>query len=299
MKTKTQILNQTAKTTFQSDSGNAVVDYYTEAGPDYEFWSKNFNMHFGFAAKRWDCLSREAMLQRMNQVVLNSLNIQPGSKVVDMGCGLGATVRYGAKSFPTANFTGFTITPWQIKQSGELIEQLGLKNANVEFGDYNNLPIESESVDAAYGLESICHAEGTDKTGPLTEAYRVLKYGGSFTMVDGFIKKPEKELSKTVKSMYDVVCDNWALPSFPNVNEVVYRMKCLGFREIEVKEISWKIAPSAVHAPFLTLLFFIKSLLKGEKLKRQSWKNLKACFMIFFLGLCRSSIGYYQINAKK
>lgn len=299
MKTKAQTLNRSTRNTFQTETGNAVVDYYTDAGPDYEFWSKNFNMHFGFSVKRWDCLSREVMLQRMNQLVLDSLNIQSGAEVVDMGCGLGATVRYGAQNFPGANFTGFTITPWQVKQSGELIDQLGLSNAEVKFGDYNQLPIESETIDAAYGLESICHAEGTDKAGPLSEAYRVLKTGGSFTMVDGFIKKPEAQLSQTVKNIYDVVFENWALPSFPNINEVVYKMKCLGFHEIEVKEISWQIAPSAVHAPILTLLFLIKSLLKGEKLKKQSWKNLKACFMIFFLGLFRSSIGYYKITARK
>lgn len=283
MKTKTQTLNGEVPNAFQTETGNAVVDYYTDAGPDYEFWSKNFNMHFGFSVKRWDCLSREVMLQRMNQVVLDTLNLKPQAKVIDMGCGLGATVRYGAQNYPFVNFTGYTITPWQVKQSGQLIEELGLTNAEVKFGDYNKLPVDTESVDAVYGLESICHAEGTAKAGPLQEAFRVLKPGGSFTMVDGFIKKPENELSYTVKSMYDVV----------------YKMKCLGFHDINVKEISWKIASSAVHAPFLTLLFLLKNMIKGEQLNKQSWKNLKACFMIFFLGLCRSSVGYYQINAKK
>lgn len=299
MKTKTEILNRTVETKFQTETGNAVVDYYTEAGPDYEAWSKNFNMHFGFSVKKWDCLSREKMLQRMNQVVLDSLTLNKGDNVIDMGCGLGATVRFGVQNYSDINFKGFTITPWQVKQSNELIEKLELENAEVVFGDYNKLELKDESIDAAYGVESICHAEGTDKAGPLSEAYRVLKKGGRFTMVDGFIKKPESELSPTVRKMYDTVCDNWALPSFPNINEVVYRMKCLGFNDIDVQEISWQIAPSAVHAPFITLFFFLKSIFKGEKLGKQSWKNLKACFTIFFLGLSRKSIGYYKITAKK
>jgi len=299
MKTKAEILSRRAKNRFQTETGNSVVDYYTEAGPDYEYWSKNFNMHFGFSEKTWDCLSREKMLQRMNHVVLDSLKLDSGNTVLDLGCGLGATVRYGAQHFPNVNFKGFTITPWQVKQSSDLIEQQNLRNAEVVYGDYNELPVDDNSVDAAYGLESLCHAEGTDKAGPISEAYRVLKSGGHFTMVDGFIKKQEKELSSFIRGIYDTVCDNWALPSFPNINEVVYRMKCLGFKEIEVKEISWQIAPSAVHAPFLSLFFFLKSLFKGEKLSRQSWKNLKACFTIFFLGLARKSIGYYKITAKK
>ena len=77
-----------------------LIDYYTSAGPDYEFWSKNFNMHFGYAKYTGDCLSREKMLQRMNQFVLDSLILRPGNDVLDMGCGLAATIRYGAKNIP-------------------------------------------------------------------------------------------------------------------------------------------------------------------------------------------------------
>tara|TARA_Y100001954_G_C15809591_1_gene604434 strand:- start:1788 stop:2687 length:900 start_codon:yes stop_codon:yes gene_type:complete len=294
-----KILNPRVKTNHRTESNNSLVDYYTEAGPDYEFWSKNFNMHFGYAEKRWDCLSREKMLQRMNEVLLKSLELKPGNDVVDLGCGLAATIRYGARKYPKTFFKGITITPWQVEKSQELINRLNLKNASVVYGDYANLNIQSDTIDAAFGLESISHAEGTNKTKPLNEAFRILKPGGRFTMIDGFIKKPERELSNAVKGMYRLVCQNWALPSFPNINEVVYELKSIGFREIEVDEISWKIAPSAVHAPFLSLFFLIKSVFTGKKLKRQNWNNLKACFTIFFLGIFRKSIGYYKISAKK
>ena len=294
-----RVTNPKVKAKFEAESGNSIIDYYTEAGPDYEYWSKNFNMHFGYAAKKWDCLSREKMLQRMNQFVLDSLILRPGNDVLDMGCGLAATIRYGAKKYPQVNFKGVTITPWQVKKSEEMIRQLNINNASIIHGDYNQLPIASNTIDAAFGLESICHAEGTNKSKPLSEAYRVLKNGGRFTMIDGFIKKPEGELSPTIRKMYNLVCQNWALPSFGNINEVVFQMKSIGFRELEVEEISWKIAPSAIHSPFLSLFFLIKSFFKREKLKKQNWNNLKACFTIFFLGLSRKSIGYYRITAKK
>lgn len=300
METQTTISAQkNSVNTLASNSGSAVVDYYTDAGPDYEFWSKNFNMHFGYAEKTWDCWSRETMLQRMNEVVLNTLNIVPGNKVVDFGCGLGATIRFAAKNHPLTRFTGFTITPWQIKKGNELLQKDNLPNGQIKYGNYNDIPLRKNSVDAVYGLESICHAEGTNKREPLREAYRILKEGGRFTMVDGFIKKPENELSSFTKRMYQTVCNNWALPSFPNINEVENTLKNIGFNEVHVEDISLKIAPSAVHSPFVTIAFLVKKIFKGEKLNRQSWKNLKACFCIFFLGLARQSIGYYKITATK
>jgi len=290
---------KTITSDFSSETGDSIIDYYTEAGPDYEYWSKNFNMHFGFADQTWDCLSRETMLQRMNEHILETLVLQKGNKVIDMGCGIGATVRFGSKHYPSVKFTGFTITPWQIKKAEELIKAAKLTDVEVKYGDYNKLPIKSVSVDAVYGLESICHAEETSKKGPLKEAYRILKKGGRFTMVDGFIKKPEQELPTLTYKMYRTVCENWALPSFPNINDVFSELKELGFKGVSIREISWKIAPSAVHAPFVSLFFLAKKLINGEKLKRQNWNNLKACFTIFFLGLCRKSIGYYEITAKK
>ena len=290
---------KTITSDFSSETGDSIIDYYTEAGPDYEYWSKNFNMHFGFADQTWDCLSREKMLQRMNERILGTLAIKKGNKVLDMGCGKGATVRFGSKHYPSVKFIGFTITPWQIKKADAIIKAAKLTDVEVKYGDYNKLPIKSGSIDAVYGLESICHAEETSKKGPLKEAYRILKKGGRFTMIDGFIKKPEKELSTLTYKMYRTVCENWALPSFPNINDVSSELKELGFKAVSIREISWKIAPSAVHAPFVSLFFLVKKLLKGEKLKRQNWNNLKACFTIFFLGLCRKSIGYYEITAKK
>ncbi len=282
----------------QQEKAN-IIDYYTDAGPDYEFWSKNFNMHFGYAKLKWDCFSRETMLQRMNEVVLNDLQIKDKSKIVDIGCGLGATLRFGAKVYPFTRFTGFTITPWQIKESNKLIKALNIDNAVVKYGDYTDIPLRKNSVDGVYGIESICHADGFDKKAPLKEAFRILKEGGRFTMVDGFLKKPENKLSPFIFKLYKRVCDNWALPCFPEIKAVEQQLRKIGFTNIIIKEISYKIAPSAVHAPFTTLAFLIQKKLKGEQLNQQSWNNLKACFSIFFLGLCRSSIGYFKINAIK
>ena len=138
------------KTKIAGSSGNNIVDYYKEAGPDYEFWSKDFNMHFGYALKKGDCWSRETMLQRMNEVVLKSLHIKKNQTIVDLGCGLGATLKYGTTNNPEVNFLGFTITPWQTKKANNRARNL--PNFHVQYADYNKLPLANESVHAAYGI---------------------------------------------------------------------------------------------------------------------------------------------------
>src|SRR5712692_5715308 len=94
-----------------------VVDYYTEAGPDYRMWSKQFNMHFGFYRSGMNPLNLEGMLEQMNGEVIKLLALEdaPRPHLLDMGCGLGATARYAAVAMPNARVCGVTIVPWQLE----------------------------------------------------------------------------------------------------------------------------------------------------------------------------------------
>ena len=69
--------------------------YYSEAGPDYAAWSPEFNMHFGYYRAGANPLRRECMLEQMNVEVLARLRLadNPELMLLDLGCGLGATLR--------------------------------------------------------------------------------------------------------------------------------------------------------------------------------------------------------------
>lgn len=278
-----------------------IQDYYTEAGQDYEAWSKDFNMHFGLAVKPFDCLSREAMLKQMNDRVFEELGLNSlhEGRVYDMGCGLGATLRQGAKKYPRLDFRGATIVDWQVEQSRGFIRREQLQNAWVDQNDYTNTDFESNSADAVYFIESMCHADGLDKGAPLREAYRVLKPGQTIVITDGMVRDNPVNFGPFLHKLYRLVCNNWALEDFAHIDLLRERMEEVGFKDIEIKEEGWKVAPSAVHAPFLTTWFFLKKMVKGEEITKQGINNLKACFGAFFLGLFRSKFGYYVIKAKK
>jgi MPBQ/MSBQ methyltransferase len=283
------------------NSKQNVQDYYTEAGPDYEIWSKDFNMHFGLALNPMDCWSREKMLRQMNNYVFKKLGIKSleSGKIYDLGSGLSASLRQAARSFHKLQFCGVTIVPWQVQQSNKMIRQAMVQNAEVKLEDYTNTSFQEASADGVYFIESLCHADGLDKPAPLREAYRLLKPNKKIVIADGMTIVEPENFGKILHSIYRVVCDNWALSDMANVHATTKRLKQIGFKNIQCEDVSWKIAPSAVQSPFLSAYQLIKKRIKREPITEQSLRNLKACFSIFFLGLFRKQIGYFIITAEK
>src|SRR4051794_14206467 len=104
-----------------------LEQYYSEAGPDYGAWSRDFNMHFGYYRAGANPLDREAMLEQMNAEVLARLRLDGFAEpqVLDLGCGLGATLRSFARRVPRSRLLGVTRVPWQVEQARALNEAAG------------------------------------------------------------------------------------------------------------------------------------------------------------------------------
>ena len=96
--------------------------YYEEAGPDYAAWSPDFNMHFGYFRSGMNPFNRDTMLEQMNREVLDRLRLStmPFARILDMGCGLGATLRSFACALPLADLHGITLVPWQLEHGRRL-----------------------------------------------------------------------------------------------------------------------------------------------------------------------------------
>ena len=107
-----------------------IKEYYDIAGPDYEIWSPDFNMHFGYCRSFKDIFSLEKMLVNMNGEVLKQLQINPDEKthIADLGCGVGTVARYAAKKFPLAKIAAITISDYQVEKGTSLINKENLNN---------------------------------------------------------------------------------------------------------------------------------------------------------------------------
>ncbi len=280
----------------------SIISYYEKAGPDYSTWSKNYNMHFGYWQKGINPFNREAMLEQLNKKVLEKLSLDTKSAftLADLGCGLGATLRYGAKNFPAMRGKGITLVPWQVKQATTL-NKASMQTQSIEIleGDYCNTNFADNSLDAVVAIESSCYATGASKTDLLTEIHRILKPGGRFVISDGFLKKP---VAKTgfIRRVYDQLCSSWALTELGNINEVKKELEHLNFTDISAEDVSLNIAPSVAHVPFTVLYFLVKEFLFGkEKMNKERWDNLKSPLLTMVLGSAQSTFGYYFVSGRK
>lgn len=275
-----------------------LIRYYLDTGMDYGEWSREYNMHFGYYRFGMNPFVREPMLDEMNQQVFNHLRLsQNDVHVFDLGCGLGATCRSFAKRFPDKKITGITIVPWQVEKAKALNSQAGLESViNILLSDYTQIPIADQSADGVYALESCCHSEGLDKEAFIKELMRSLKPGARFVIVDGFIKKRPEDFRFLVKYCYEQIIRGWALPSFPHLSSFTLSLRSHGATDIEVKNLSLRVAPSAFHSPFTVLFFLIKKLLQGEKLNPVRKGHLKACLLGLILGMHRNCFSYCLVT---
>jgi MPBQ/MSBQ methyltransferase len=281
------------------DPGHSrLIAYYEEAGPDFAQWSAGFNMHFGYYRRGLNPLHRESMLDELNRQVLSRLRLADGAggPIVDLGCGVGATVRYAASMFPAREIVGVTVVPWQVRKGNDWNRLLGLHpRARLELRDYVCTGLPPACLDGAYAIESACHAEGADKDALVREAARLLKPGATLVVADGFLKNAHRPLGRVFRRLHDALCRSFVLPEMAQIERFAEALLRHGFGDVTVEEISWRVAPSALHAPVAVFWFALKKALQREPLGEWRINNLRGSLLSAVLGANRLKFGYYLV----
>ncbi len=291
----------TTSTASEPDGGSRahIKQYYEDSGLDYAYWSRAFNMHFGYFERGMSPFKLEAMLANMNRKVLEFLGLKRGS-VLDLGCGAGATAKQLAAENAGLAITGVSLVGEQIGRARAACEKLPTaQQPRFVEADYTALPFGENQFDGAWNLESACHAPGRDKGALVREAFRVLKPGASWVVVDGFLKRQPR--MRTSRWVLDKVQDYWALETFAERDAFLQALREAGFVDIEIVDWSWRVAPSAAYIPWVTVAFFVDWLRKekARALGRHRLANALAPMLGLMLGLSRSFFGYYAIRARK
>ncbi|MDG5492513.1 methyltransferase domain-containing protein [Psychroserpens sp. SPM9] len=278
------------------DNRIEMIDFYNEATEDYKFWSHDYNMHFGyFIPFKTNPFKRDTMLNQMNAQVIKRLGISSSkNRLIDLGCGMGATMRYALKQYTNVIAYGVTLSDFQLKQGNKLLQG---KNGIIIKENYNDTSFQTNAFDSAVAIESFCHSGHSSLS--LKEAHRILKPGGRLVIADAFLKKDKTQLCKGAKHAYQNLCNHWSLEQLANINDYKQNLKNLGFTTIKIEDASFKVAPSVLHVPFAIIGFILKKLLRFKSIKRESLHNLKGSFYALFSGLHMKSFGYYIITATK
>ena len=281
----------------------SLEQYYSEAGPDYAAWSREFNMHFGYFRSGANPLDREAMLEQMNAEVLSRLQAEgiAQPQLMDLGCGLGATLRSFAHRLPTARLWGITRVPWQVEQARALNEVAGCSDrVRVIEADYEDtylLP--RASFDGVYALESSCHAHGADKCTFLKQAHRLLRRGGHLVVADGFLAD-DRFPTALQERIYRKLCECWVIEELAQLPSFTARLEELGFGEITVEHLQLRVAPSVAHVPWVTVKFLITDVVFGEReMTRARWNNILAPLLLPLVSEPLGPMTYCMITAKR
>ena len=280
-----------------------VIDYYSTAGLDYEPWSADFNMHFGYYRWPLNPLRREALLVQMNREVyarLGLVNDAP-QQLIDLGCGVGAAARFGVANFSNASVSAITIVPWQIDKALELTPK-ALINTRIAYrlADYRHTPFPDASFDAAYAIESCCYDRGLGKAAFLAEAARLLKPGGTLVVADGF--RTRTNANRFFEYCFSGTCEGWSLDTFAQTHAFAAAAVDAGFDPPEFENVSLAVTPSVLHVPWVSLKFWWQEVGRhrgNQRLAAIRKNHLKAPLLGMLTGAHFWNYGYFLVTLRR
>ncbi|KAL3140222.1 hypothetical protein ABBQ38_004497 [Trebouxia sp. C0009 RCD-2024] len=215
-------------------------DSWTDDGVLEYYWGEHIHLGYyseeerrkGYKKKDF----KQAKLDFVDEMLKWSGAKNP-SKVLDVGCGIGGTTRILAKSFPSAQVQGITLSKSQVKRGGELAAEQGLSNCSFQVMDALHMDFPDDTFDLVWACESGEHMP--DKKKYIEEMTRVLKPGGTIVIACWCQREetPESPLSPTEKEQLQFLYDEWAHPYFISNLEFGRLMEGTGkLQSVEVED---------------------------------------------------------------
>jgi ubiquinone/menaquinone biosynthesis C-methylase UbiE len=116
-------------------------------------------------------------------MLLDQAEIQPGHRVLDIGCGTGTLLVLLKRQYPTVDAVGLDPDPKALARAKRKGERASV-SMQLEQGFSDELPFPNKSFDRVFSSFMLHHLEHSEKEATLRDVRRVLKPGGTFHLLD-------------------------------------------------------------------------------------------------------------------
>ena len=193
---------------------------------------------------------RDALL-RANATLVRGCDLGEGRRVLDAGCGVGGTAIWLAQEHGV-RVVGLTNCEPHVALATEQAEERKVGHlVEFRYGDFMKMPFPDSSFDAVLNHETYCYAP--DKPAYLRGVHRVLKPGGRWQAVDGFLS--DRQLSDGDAEIHAALQRGWRTAPLDRWRDVLARLEEAGFEDVGEQDLGEEVAPATARLSMLWKLF--------------------------------------------
>ncbi|KAL4650295.1 hypothetical protein ACB092_01G076900 [Castanea dentata] len=209
-----------------------VDTFYNLVTDIYEWgWGQSFHFSPSIAGKS----NREAT-RIHEEMAVDLIDVKPGDRVLDVGCGVGGPMRAIA-AHSRAKVVGITINDYQVNRARIHNKKAGLDSlCEVVCGNFLKMPFPDNSFDGAYSIEATCHAPKLEEV--YAEIFRVLKPGSLYVSYEWVTTEKYRGDNPEHVDIIQGIERGDALPGLRNYLDIAETARKVGFEVVKERDLA-------------------------------------------------------------
>jgi len=203
---------------------------------NYGYWTRNG-------------MGIEEACDALTDAVAQAAEIGPGDRVLEVGCGYGASAVFYMRRYTPASVLGIDVTDVRVDAARAYAEEEGLADRiRFERGDATRLGVRSGTFTVVVAIECAFHFQTREDF--FREAARVLAPGGRLGMTD-IIPRRGADLGRYRATVHFPIGSDGSLDVAENIYDAdgyTSRLEAAGFEQVRIEPITdFTLPPFAAH----------------------------------------------------